>query len=47
MIPLCAGGVPTIVGKISTRATMFFQTSFQLEVCTQNYGASKVAKVPI
>ncbi len=31
-----------IVGKLLTRATTLLQTSSQLEVCTQNYGAPKL-----
>jgi hypothetical protein len=34
-------GVPHIVGKLSTRATMLFKTSSQLKVFTRSYGLSK------
>jgi hypothetical protein len=44
MIPLCAGGVPHIFGKISTRATTLFWTSLQSKVCTQSYGPPKLRK---
>ncbi len=37
-----AGGLPHIVGKLSTRATTFLHTSLQLEVRTQSYGAPKL-----
>jgi len=38
---LCVGGVPYIVGKKLTRATIFLYTSFQSKVCTQNYEPPK------
>jgi hypothetical protein len=40
-ISLHVGGVQHIIEKLSTRATTLLQTSFQLEVCTQSYGAPK------
>jgi hypothetical protein len=40
-IYLATGGVPHIVGKLSTRATTFLQTTPQPEVCLQNSGAPK------
>jgi len=40
-IYLVLGGVPHIVGKISTRATTLLQTAPQSEVCSQSYGAPK------
>jgi hypothetical protein len=40
-IYLVAGGVPHIVGKISTRTTTLLQTTLQSEVCSQSYGAPK------
>jgi hypothetical protein len=30
-----------IVGKLSTRVRMFFQTFTQLEICKRSYGAPK------
>jgi hypothetical protein len=40
-IYLAAGGVPHIVGKLSTRATTLLQTALQSKVCSQSYGAPK------
>jgi hypothetical protein len=37
-------GVPHTVGKLSTRATTFFQTSSQLEIFTQSYVPQKSRK---
>jgi hypothetical protein len=37
--------MPHTVGKLLTRAITLLQTSSQLEVCTQSYGAPKVAGV--
>jgi hypothetical protein len=37
-----AGGVPNIVEKIFTRDTTSFETSFQLDIFTQNYGLPKL-----
>jgi hypothetical protein len=34
--------IPYIIGKLLTRATTLLQTSFPLEVCTQNYGPPKL-----
>jgi hypothetical protein len=42
LIYLCIGGVLHTVRKISKKATTFLQTSFQLEVYTQNYGPPKL-----
>jgi hypothetical protein len=41
LISLRAGGVWNTIGKLSTRATTFFWTLSQSEVCTKNYGAPK------
>jgi hypothetical protein len=38
---MCVGGVPYIIGKISTRATTLCETSFQSKVYTKSYGPSK------
>jgi hypothetical protein len=40
-IYLTAGGMPHIVGKLSTRATTLLQTTLRSEVCSQSYGAPK------
>jgi hypothetical protein len=40
LIPLHAGGMPHIIGKLLTKETLL-QTSPQSEVCTQNYGTLK------
>jgi hypothetical protein len=40
-IYLVAGGVPHIVGKLSTRATTLLWTALQSKVCSQSYGAPK------
>jgi len=45
-IYLAAGGVPHIVGKVSTRTTTLLWIASRSEVCSQSYGGSKVAKVP-
>jgi hypothetical protein len=37
-------GVPYIVGKLSTRATILLYTSFYLEVFTRSYGLQKFSK---
>jgi len=42
LIYLAVGGVPHIVGKLSTRATTLLQTTPQSEVCLQSYGAPKL-----
>jgi hypothetical protein len=42
LIYLCAGDVRHVVGKLSTRATNFFQTSSRSEVCTQSYSPTKL-----
>jgi len=44
LISLCAGRVPYIVGKLSTRAITFLETSPQLKVYTQSYGPPKLQK---
>jgi hypothetical protein len=41
-IYLAVGGVPHIVGKLSTRATTLLETALQSEVCSQSYGAPKL-----
>ncbi len=41
-IHLAAGGVPHIVGKLSTRATTLLQTAPQSEVYSQSYRAPKL-----
>jgi len=41
-IYLATGGVPHIVGNLSTRATTLLQTALQSEVCSQSYGAPKL-----
>jgi len=38
---LSCRGVPHIVGKLSTRATVLLQTALRSEVCSQSYGAPK------
>jgi len=40
-IYLAADNVPHIVGKLSTKATTFLQTSLQSEVFLKSYGAPK------
>ncbi len=40
-IHLFIEGMKHIVGKLLTRATTLLQTAFQLEVCSQSYGAPK------
>jgi hypothetical protein len=40
-ISLRASGVQHIIGKLSTRATTFLETSSQSEVCTQSCGVPK------
>jgi hypothetical protein len=40
-IPVCASGVRHIVGKFSSRATSFLQTSSQSEVGAKSYECSK------
>jgi hypothetical protein len=40
-IYLATGGVPHIVGKLSTRATTLHQTAPQSKVCLQSYGTPK------
>ncbi len=44
-IPLRAGGMRHVVGKISTRATTLVYTSSRSKVCTKNY-IHKVARLP-
>jgi hypothetical protein len=41
LIPFCASGMWHIVGKLLTRATTLFRTTFQLEVWSQSYGTPK------
>jgi hypothetical protein len=41
-IYLAAGGMPHIVGKLSTRAITLLQTAPQSKVCSQGYGAPKL-----
>ncbi len=41
-IPLCAGGVQHVVGKISMRAIALVQTSSRSEVCTRSYSPTKL-----
>jgi hypothetical protein len=40
-IYLVAGGVPHIVGKLSTKTTTLLHTASQSKVCSQSYGAPK------
>ncbi len=42
LIPLHAGGVQHVVGKLSTRATTLVETSSQSEVCTWSYSLAKL-----
>jgi hypothetical protein len=44
MIYLCAGGVPHIIGKLSTKATTLLQISLQSMVCKTMYGPPKLRK---
>jgi hypothetical protein len=39
-----AGGVRCTIEKLSTKAITLLHTSFQLKVCTQSYGLSKLRK---
>jgi hypothetical protein len=41
LIYLAEGGIPHIVEKLSTRATILFQTALRSKVCSQSYGAPK------
>jgi len=41
LIPVCAGGVRNIVGKLSRRITSLLQTSPQLEVGARSYECPK------
>jgi hypothetical protein len=45
-IPLRAGGVQHIIGKLLIRTTTLFLTSSQLEVYTQKLRGPKVARIP-
>jgi hypothetical protein len=44
LILLRASGMRHIIGKLTTRATIFLYNSFQLKVCTQSYGPPKLRK---
>jgi hypothetical protein len=41
LIYLCAGGMPHIIGKLSTKVTTLLKTSSQLKVYRKSYGSPK------
>jgi hypothetical protein len=42
LIPLCAGGVQHVVGKLLTKATTLVEISFRSKVCTKSYSPTRL-----